>query len=114
MAVKKTDAKHRALGLSDEQALDMYWHIVLARRLDERMWILHRQHEIAFHISGMGHEAAQVAIAFAMRRGQRLNGERIVLLDDVFTTGATTSACARVLTTAGAGEVCVWTVARGV
>jgi ComF family protein len=52
--------------------------------------------------------------AFAMRRGQRLNGERIVLLDDVFTTGATTSACARVLTTAGAGEVCVWTVARGV
>ena len=52
--------------------------------------------------------------AFAMRRGHRLNGERIVLLDDVFTTGATTSACARVLTTAGAGEVCVWTVARGV
>jgi ComF family protein len=52
--------------------------------------------------------------AFAMRRGQRLNGERIVLVDDVFTTGATTSACAGVLKAAGAGEVCVWTVARGV
>ena len=52
--------------------------------------------------------------AFAMRRGQRLNGERIVLLDDVLTTGATTSACAKVLRAGGSGEVCVWTVARGI
>jgi competence protein ComFC len=52
--------------------------------------------------------------AFTLRDGQRLNGERIVLVDDVFTTGATTSACAKVLKAAGAGEVCVWTVARGV
>jgi len=57
---------------------------------------------------------ANVRNAFALRGGQRLNGERIVLVDDVFTTGATTSACARVLAAAGAGEVCVWTVARGV
>ena len=51
--------------------------------------------------------------AFAMRRGQSLNGERIVVLDDVFTTGATTNACAKALRRAGAAEVCVWTVARG-
>jgi ComF family protein len=57
---------------------------------------------------------ANVRNAFAMRKGQRLNGERVVLVDDVFTTGATTNACARVLMGAGAGEVCVWTVARGV
>jgi ComF family protein len=57
---------------------------------------------------------ANMRNAFAMREGQRLNGERIVLVDDVFTTGATTSACARVLVAAGAGEVCVWTVARGI
>jgi len=58
--------------------------------------------------------AANVKNAFALRnRKLPLRGDRIVVLDDVFTTGATTSACARVLQAAGAGEVCVWTVARG-
>jgi competence protein ComFC len=51
--------------------------------------------------------------AFAMAHRRRFHGDRVVLLDDVFTTGATTSACAKVLQMAGAGEVCVWTVARG-
>jgi competence protein ComFC len=51
--------------------------------------------------------------AFAMPKGRVLGGERIVLVDDVFTTGATTSCCARTLKEAGAAEVCVWTVARG-
>ncbi len=51
--------------------------------------------------------------AFATWKGRKLKGERILLFDDVFTTGATTDACAKVLLEAGAGEVCVWTVARG-
>jgi len=58
--------------------------------------------------------AANVRKAFAPPPDLRLSGEKIVLIDDVFTTGATTSACARVLKAAGAGDVCVWTVARGI
>lgn len=56
---------------------------------------------------------ANVRRAFALCRPASLKGQRLVLVDDVFTTGATTSACARVLRAAGAAEVCVWTVARG-
>jgi competence protein ComFC len=52
--------------------------------------------------------------AFVVARSTVLEGQRFVLVDDVFTTGATTSACARALRGAGASHVCVWTVARGV
>jgi 2-oxoisovalerate dehydrogenase E1 component alpha subunit len=55
--------------LSHETMLDMFWTMLLSRRLDERAWMLHRQGKIAFHISGMGHEATQVGAAFAINRG---------------------------------------------
>jgi competence protein ComFC len=57
--------------------------------------------------------AANVRNAFMLNDAEGLKGQRIILVDDVFTTGATTSACARVLQEGGAAEVCVWTVARG-
>jgi len=57
--------------------------------------------------------AKNVRNAFALRPRANVRGARIVLVDDVMTTGATTNACARVLRKAGAEEVCVWTVARG-
>ena len=55
--------------LEPKTLLEIYWQMVRARRLDERTWVLHRQGKIAFHISGIGHEAIQVGAAFAMRRG---------------------------------------------
>jgi 2-oxoisovalerate dehydrogenase E1 component alpha subunit len=55
--------------LSAEIKREMFWMMLLARRVDERAWVLHRQGKIAFHISGIGHEAAQIGAAFALRRG---------------------------------------------
>jgi len=57
--------------------------------------------------------AANVGRAFVMRHNHPLKGQSVVVVDDVLTTGATTSACAKVLLDAGADRVCAWTVARG-
>ena len=50
--------------------------------------------------------------AFSVRRPEAIKGKRILLIDDVMTTGATLNECARVLKRAGAAEVRVLTVYR--
>lgn len=56
--------------------------------------------------------ASNMTNAFAAAAGSAV-GKKFIIVDDVFTTGATTSACAKALRAAGAMEVAVWTVARG-
>lgn len=55
--------------LTHDDLLQIYWYMLLSRRLDERAWVLHRQGKIPFHISAIGHEALQVAAAYALNRG---------------------------------------------
>ena len=53
-----------------------------------------------------------VAGAFEVRHPRLIANEDILLVDDVFTTGATVSACAEALLAAGARKVFVLTIAR--
>jgi len=62
--------KHRTLGLSDDQAVEMYKFMQKARKFDERSYVLQRAGKIAFHVSGIGQETTQVAAAFALERGK--------------------------------------------
>lgn len=50
--------------------------------------------------------------AFAVRHSERIKGKRVILVDDVFTTGSTIRVCARELYWAGAAEVGCITTAR--
>lgn len=57
---------HLDLGLTDGQILDMYRDILMTRRIDERMFALNRQGRAPFVVSAAGHEAIQVASAYAL------------------------------------------------
>ncbi len=57
------------------------------------------------HITGLAQRRANVLGAYAVIDPTQIAGKRVLLLDDILTTGATASECARVLLTAGASEV---------
>ena len=80
--------------------------------LDE--WSLARTVHTARHRAGMDERARRESVqdAFAVRRPRLIENERVLLVDDVFTTGSTVSACAAALTAAGAEAVFVLTLAR--
>jgi 2-oxoisovalerate dehydrogenase E1 component alpha subunit len=63
-----SDASRTESAPSGEQLLAMYRAMLLARILDERGVILNRQGRLHFIVSTQGHEAAQVGVAFAMRK----------------------------------------------
>jgi ComF family protein len=80
--------------------------------LDEHTLVRHAQTRM--HRVGMDAKARRqsLADAFIVRHPKLVAGRHVLLLDDVFTTGATASACATELKAAGADRVFVLTLAR--
>jgi 2-oxoisovalerate dehydrogenase E1 component alpha subunit len=58
----------KSVGLTDDDLIGMYRVIATARAVDERMWVLNRAGRIPFVISGQGHEGAQAAIAWPLKK----------------------------------------------
>ena len=75
--------------------------------------LLHRRRATESQTGLSDHQREQnVRGAFLVTAAEQITGEDVVLVDDVFTTGATVSECARVLRREGADRVFVVTVAR--
>jgi ComF family protein len=66
------------------------------------------------HRAGMDQKGREMSVtkAFALKREKLFREEIILLVDDVFTSGATSSKCAQILKKKGADKVCVLTLAR--
>jgi len=75
--------------------------------------VLQRKRETASQIGLTSHQRrANLRGAFAVAQPELIKGREVLVIDDVLTTGATVSECARVLRRAGATKVWVATVAR--
>ena len=61
---------------------------------------------------GRAERRRNIRRAFRVKKPHRVRGKRILLIDDILTTGATVEECARELLRSGAGQVDVLTLAR--
>ncbi len=75
-------------------------------------WLVRRRRTPSQGRLGAAARVRNVRGAFHLRPGRSVKGKRLVIVDDVLTTGATVEECARVLRRGGAGFVGVLTLAR--
>jgi len=93
--------------------------VILARKIAKRFdlpldFVTIRREVLTKPQVGLGHEERSVNVrgAFTVRKPERTAGKRILLVDDVYTTGSTLAECARTLLDTGADSVAVLTLAR--
>jgi ComF family protein len=106
--------REQARGFNQATLLGRELSRVTSLPLDEVCLV--RVKNVTRHRAGMDARGRRdtVADAFRVTHPALVKGERILLVDDVFTTGATVSSCAAALVAAGAAEVFVLTIARPV
>lgn len=99
---------------SYNQSRLLAWELAASLRLPELPPVLRRVRPTPTqtHLT-VSERTANVRGAFAIKNPSAVSGVRLLLIDDVMTTGATVNECARVLKAAGADKVHVLTVARG-
>ena len=107
----------------------LHWTRLLARRYNQASllahaihaaggppvapdWLIRRRRTPSQGRLGPLARARNVQGAFALKPGRDVSGKRLVIVDDVLTTGATVEECARVLRREGAAFVGVLTLAR--
>ncbi len=81
-------------------------------KLDEQSLI--RKIHTPMHRAAMDNKAREMSVknAFEVKRPHLIKDEKILLIDDVFTSGATVSNCAKILKEFGAEKVCVFTLSK--
>ena len=96
------------------QAVVLARELARATKLPIDEYSLVRRVHTERHRAGMDARSRRDSVggAFEVRRPEPIAGRRVLLIDDVFTTGATVSECAAVLKSAGAADVYVLTIAR--
>lgn len=95
--------------------IDPSWQQALAKPPAVSANILERMRRTSPQ-TGLGRKARQSNLrhAFKLKNVDTVKGKRILLVDDVYTTGATVNECTRILMQAGAERVDVLTIARAI
>jgi ComF family protein len=93
--------------------------LILARALGEKHGInvdfsLLKRRKLTLTQTGLNKKEREKNIsgAFVVNLPERIRGRNFILVDDVYTTGATINECAKTLVKAGASQVAVLTLAR--
>ncbi len=121
MPVPLHDRRSRKRGFNQAWMMFLHWHLI-AEGVGVDLSHIRLERDVLFRTRhtrpqvGMDREERQENLrgAFTVRRAEKIRGRRILLVDDVFTTGSTADECAKALLENGAARMDVITLAQAV